>query len=544
MMLLFTTEQLNQYYYTGSPTSNNVGVFTATNGVISARHNHGMILHPNNTLYIFGGEGYDTTKLGWLNDLWQLNPVSKAVAFLAGSTVTNQKGVYANKNALLGSRFQFSMVYYDKNDSLIVFAGQGYDSVGNAGLLNDLWGFSFKTMAWEYLSGNDTTNAYSDYNNGVIGCRSGQSMVYYSKNNSLLIFGGDGPDDNGKTGFLNELWSVNLNTFAATLVYGNDTGNLKSVKPNFIGGKSLHSMILNTNDNTLVVFGGKGLNKTNVKSDFNDLWVYDINKVRWTYLNGDINNVQVGVITTPYGTVDSRDTHNMVYYPPENRFIVFGGTSQLVTNNYNDFWKYDYNSSNWLLLSGFNPSNAVGNRSASAMVYYPVNDSILIFGGYGYSNDGKIGYLADLYVITNLKGCAPSYYGSLCNKSCTCVNGTGNCNSDSGNGLCATCNPRYFGKNCDKPCTCNGQCSEGPTGSGACSSCNPNFYGVNCDSCACMNNATCSDTITGSGNCTCVNGYTGLRCEIEPKKNFGIKNGINMGFIILIVFLQSRLRLI
>src|SRR5208337_3747457 len=101
-------------------------------------------------LWLFGGFGFDSTgAAGDLNDLWEFNPSTKQWAWMGGnSTVpadSGQPGVYgtlgtpASANAP-GGRYEASS-WVDSNGDLWLIGGDGFDSSGTLGLLNDLWEF-------------------------------------------------------------------------------------------------------------------------------------------------------------------------------------------------------------------------------------------------------------------------------------------------------------------------------------------------------------------------------------------------------------------
>lgn len=105
----------------------------------------------NGNFWLFGGHGDDSTgTLGYLNDLWEFNPSTLGWAWMGGSsTVPGAKegqpgaygtlGVPAAENAP-GSRWGTGG-WTDGNGNLWLFGGEGYDSSGVFGYLNDLWAY-------------------------------------------------------------------------------------------------------------------------------------------------------------------------------------------------------------------------------------------------------------------------------------------------------------------------------------------------------------------------------------------------------------------
>ena len=80
---------------------------------------------------------------------------------------------------------------------------------------NDLWAFDTSAATWTWLSGANTTNTPGSY--GTKGTPSPANLppARYSGQgwtigSALWIFGGFGIDSAGKSGYLNDLWSLEL----------------------------------------------------------------------------------------------------------------------------------------------------------------------------------------------------------------------------------------------------------------------------------------------------------------------------------------------
>jgi N-acetylneuraminic acid mutarotase len=98
--------------------------------------------------WLFGGYGYDSAGVREsLNDLWMFNPISKMWTCVKGNTtdistgqvlgIYGTLGIPAAANSPGGRSSAVSWV--DKNGALWLFGGEGYDSTGKLGILNDLW---------------------------------------------------------------------------------------------------------------------------------------------------------------------------------------------------------------------------------------------------------------------------------------------------------------------------------------------------------------------------------------------------------------------
>ena len=99
--------------------------------------------------WMLGGNGYNASGIGILNDLWKYNISTGMWIWIAGSDLLNQAGSYgaqgvADASNWPGARYpvQSSGPGIDRN-SFWLFGGLGRDSIGSSsGYLNDLWKFS------------------------------------------------------------------------------------------------------------------------------------------------------------------------------------------------------------------------------------------------------------------------------------------------------------------------------------------------------------------------------------------------------------------
>jgi N-acetylneuraminic acid mutarotase len=104
----------------------------------------------NGDFWLLGGTGYDSSgTVGDLNDLWKYSPSSGQWTWMGGSGMTGARGVYRNKGTadpanIPGAR-ESAATWTDASGNLWLFGGEGYDSTGTAGALNDLWEFQFST---------------------------------------------------------------------------------------------------------------------------------------------------------------------------------------------------------------------------------------------------------------------------------------------------------------------------------------------------------------------------------------------------------------
>ncbi|HVN18310.1 MAG TPA: kelch repeat-containing protein [Dongiaceae bacterium] len=93
-------------------------------------------------LWLFGGDGKDSTSaVGQLNDLWRYDGTNWT--WISGSNLIGQSGIYgtmgtAGSGNIPGAR-NWGAAWIDSSGNMWLFGGNGYDSTGKLGYLNDLW---------------------------------------------------------------------------------------------------------------------------------------------------------------------------------------------------------------------------------------------------------------------------------------------------------------------------------------------------------------------------------------------------------------------
>lgn len=198
----------------GGPGDGNWGTIniTSASNIPSSRGKAVSWVDSSDNLWLFGGASYDDA--GQLNDLWKFDGTNWT--WKGGSNLSDQTGVYGKKNITkssnsIGGRYS-AIGGKLPNGKIWIFGGQGVDSAGDSGQLNDLWIFDGKKWTWK--GGTDLITqagnfgpkgkAGTDY---YPGGRYGSSGWTDSKGN-IWIFGGMGIDSNGNNEFQNDLWKV------------------------------------------------------------------------------------------------------------------------------------------------------------------------------------------------------------------------------------------------------------------------------------------------------------------------------------------------
>ena len=142
----------------GQPGVYGVQGTTASTNVPGARFSPASWVDTSGNFWLLGGQGYDwTDTAGYLNDLWKYVPGADGApgqwTWMGGSEAvppstvfglfTGQSGVYGTAGTAApmnspGGRFG-AAAWTDASGDLWLIGGQGYDSTGSQGYLNDLW---------------------------------------------------------------------------------------------------------------------------------------------------------------------------------------------------------------------------------------------------------------------------------------------------------------------------------------------------------------------------------------------------------------------
>ena len=186
-------------WVSGSNLVNQSGVYgtegvPASGNVPGARNSSAGWSDSGGDLWLFGGTGQS----GFLNDLWRYS--SGQWTWTAGSASPDQPGAYGTQGVAAagnvpGAR-QTSLAWTDSSGSLWLFGGNGIDSGGGTGLLNDLWKYS--NGEWTWMAGANLINQNGMYgtqampaSGNVPGARLA-IVGWVDANGNLWLFGGYG----------------------------------------------------------------------------------------------------------------------------------------------------------------------------------------------------------------------------------------------------------------------------------------------------------------------------------------------------------------
>ena len=353
----------------GSSTPNQAGIY-GTKGVSSSSNIPGgreaaiSWTDPSGNFWLFGGIAYDS--LGEyaadINDLWKYDPASGAWTWVSGDNLnalsTVEAGVYGTRGVPSatndpGAR-DGAAGWADSAGNLWLFGGNGVDSTGTFGALNDLWKFNPAAGTWTWISGSDTVFASGSY--GVQGVPSASNMpqareriaTWIDSSGNLWLFGGIGWSATA-AGMMNDLWEYNpasnlwtwvsgSNTFDSASVYGTEGVAAASNVP---GGREVAMGWMDSQGN-LWLYGGLMYGG----GEFSDLWEYTPSNNMWTWVSGSSSFDQAGI----YGTLGTPGASNFpgsrvgaaAWVDSVGNLWLFGGAQQDTQGGgaLNDLWRY------------------------------------------------------------------------------------------------------------------------------------------------------------------------------------------------------------
>jgi hypothetical protein len=253
-----------------------LGQGSSTN-IPGARYSASGAVDSSGTFWLFGGVAIDSqASQGPINDLWKYS--GGQWTWVSGSNIIQQTGIYSGTGSVPGAR-EGQNGWIDSSGNFWLFAGNGIDSAGNYGYLNDLWEYS--AGQWTWLNGANVINQPASY--GVEGEPSSlnvpgsreYSAGWLDLSGNFWMFGGVQEGDR----FLTDLWKYSagewtwINGSQSTDIYG-DYGTLgKTASTNLPGSRQLPQTWTDKSGN-LWLFGGYGLAVSGAEGSLSDLWEY------------------------------------------------------------------------------------------------------------------------------------------------------------------------------------------------------------------------------------------------------------------------------
>jgi hypothetical protein len=230
--------------------------------------------------WLFGGAGLDSTETYVsFNDLWKYS--AGEWTWVSGSNLANQAGSYGTQGTAApgnvpGAR-SHAVSWTDLSGNLWLFGGDGFDSTGTGGVLNDLWEYS--GGQWTWVSGSLSADQKGTYGTeGVAapgsmpGARAG-AVGWTDGAGNYWLFGGGGFDSTGTSGFLNDLWEFSAGEWiwmgGSNLAGQTGTYGTQGVAaPENIPGARDSAVSWTDGAGNFWLFGGESA------GFFNDLWEY------------------------------------------------------------------------------------------------------------------------------------------------------------------------------------------------------------------------------------------------------------------------------
>ncbi|MCE3283330.1 MAG: Kelch repeat type 2-containing protein, partial [Chitinophagaceae bacterium] len=246
------------------------------------------------------------------------------------------------------------------------------------------------------------------------------SATWKDASGNLWLFGGEGSAASGIKGALNDLWKYNPVTNQWTWVKGDSSLNVAGVygtkgvsnAANNPGGRHNAASWVD-NSGKFWLFGG--LNSSYVSH--NDLWKYDPVTNEWTWVKGSNVTGSMG----SYGTMGVSSATNepssrqaaAIWKEADGSLWMFGGSTGISSNAYDDLWKFDPLTEQWTWISGNIGSKAgvygslgvmaAGNKPGGrqgAVTWTDNSGNIWMMGGYGYGRvTTPFGVLNDLWKL-------------------------------------------------------------------------------------------------------------------------------------------------
>jgi N-acetylneuraminic acid mutarotase len=365
---------------------NQLGVYgtegtAASANVPGGRNDPVSWIDGNGNLWLFGGDGYDSTgQDNPLNDLWEYSPSTKQWTWVSGSNLALGKANYgtlgvAAVSNVPGAR-ERAVSWTDSSGNFWLFGGDGFDANNFDGSFNDLWEFNISSKQWTWAAGSTAINAAGVYGTlstaasaNVPGARLG-AISWADHSGNLWLFGGLGYDSSGSENDLNDLWEFNPSSKEWTWISGSSA--VTNVAPgafclagvygtqgtaattNVPGGRNSAISWIDAGGN-LWLFGGLGCDSSGTAGSLNDLWEFNATSKTWTWQSGS-NSVGpaqggTGGPSGIYGTEGTAATSNapggrsgsISWIDSSGNLWLFGGVGHDSTGesgDLNDLWSY------------------------------------------------------------------------------------------------------------------------------------------------------------------------------------------------------------
>lgn len=449
----------------GSSTTNQSGVY-GTLGTPAAGNTPGSRADAvawtdsSGNLWLFGGGGYPASGSGGLlNDLWVFDPSTNEWTWMSGSNASYQSGAYGTLGTpaagnVPGARVD-ALGWTDKSGLLWLFGGDGVDTNGNRGYLNDLWVFNPSTHEWTWMGGSSTCNQPGV--SGTLGMPAAgnipgsrqYAVSWTDRSGDFWLFGGEGFGATGGSGALDDLWKFSFSTkewawMGEGVPFG-VYGTLGVPADGNVPGGRVGATSWTDSGGHLWLFGGVDL------YTLDDLWEFNPLTNEWVWMGGSAevacypNHGDSCGQTGVYGTLGTPTAGNTPgsrsdpasWTDSSGILWLFGGAKVVGTayggnqccGNPNDLWMFNPSTNEWAWMGGSGtdlnggglpgvygtlgiPStgNVPGGREYTAS-WTDGNGNLWFFGGLGWDATGNRGSLNDMWKYQPYANAATPAFG-------------------------------------------------------------------------------------------------------------------------------------
>ena len=373
----------------------------------------------NGSVILFGGQGltsmsndtwsYNATRDEWTRILAENGPSPRCYSTMTFDTRANKLFLFAGREQN-GEYMDDYWTYDPLNNS---WSKQGellspmprwgsctaFDSAKKVGILfggvygsliyfNDTWAYDASNNKWTDMRPKAPPPP-----------REGAAMCYDSKNDFIVLFGGD-----GEHGYFNDTWVLNASsntwtnrtpfpspspgegacmdydpvsnqvvlfgggkgpsyesdeTWTYNVTYNIWTNRTSTIAPQ---GRWYSEMVYDNVDRIFVLFGGD--------VDYRcagDTWIFNTSQYYWTQMK-------------PFSSPSARYCHAMAYDSSRAITLLFGGSSGVPRNDLlGDTWAYDYTLDNWMNLT---PAVSPAPSNVARLFYDSYNKVEVLFSGY------------------------------------------------------------------------------------------------------------------------------------------------------------------
>lgn len=383
MSLAFCQLPAQVYNYTwmkGAPSST-FAVY-GTLGVASASSNPGSLADgitwtdQSGNLWLYGGQGFDNSNFGYLNDLWKYSPLTDNWTWVNGSGTVGQAAVYgtlgvASSSNNPGGRSS-AAAWADGSGNLWLFGG----SV-NQNISNDLWRYNIASNQWTWMGGANTPSQSAVHGTQAVPATTNIPGASYNFSSwkdpggNFWLYDGINGTEIWKYIPSTGQWAWMSGTITTTAypVFGTMGVSSPSVNPGTRNTEGIGDASGN-----LYVFGGQVYTATGFGKG-NDLWKYTISNNQWTWIGG----TQYSSGNGAYGTqgvfsatnVPTGRYGHVMWVDGTNKLWLFGGEYLSLAGYYvlNDTWCYDISNGQWAWMKGSNTAYTLPPSAGTGVVY-------------------------------------------------------------------------------------------------------------------------------------------------------------------------------